>query len=233
MPNGEQTVPVDLMIERLEEANARARERAAPAGEQASESERQVAAPHPSDEQKPPAVANRGPPRGWLALGLFGPLLAATIGVVAFVWQPFYFDAARMIVARWALPPVQTTPQVIAPIAAPMSPELAQRLETMARDLANVTQGIEQLKTSQEQVARVNAAVAERLKEALSKMTRDNAAAAEQVKAALSEITRDSAAIAVQLKASQEQAVRPRRRPVRILPQVEPQPETLLRRRPV
>jgi hypothetical protein len=63
-------------------------------------------------------------------------------------------------------------------------------------------------------------------------MTRDDAAAAEQFKAALSQITRDCAAIAEQLKASQEQTVRPRapRMPVRVLPQVEPQPETRTRR---
>lgn len=45
-----------------------------------------------------------------------------------------------------------------------MSPELAQLLQTLARDLANVEQGIEQLKTSQEQMARDNAKATEQLK---------------------------------------------------------------------
>jgi len=105
-----------------------------------------------------------------------------------------------------------------------MSAELAQRLQTMARDLANVAQGIEQLKNSQEQLTRDNATVAEQLKATLSQMTRDDAAVAEQFRAALSQITRDNAAIAEQLKASQDQTVRPRapRMPVRILPQVRP-----------
>jgi hypothetical protein len=205
MPNPDQTVPVDVMIKRLEEANARAHERAARAGERFYESE-QVAAPHPSDQQNTSPVPERRSPRGWLSSGLFGLLLAAAIGVAAFVWQPSYVDAARLIVARWALPPARTTPQDVAPIAAPMSLELAQRLQTMAHDLANVAQGIGQLKNSQEQ------------------MVRDNAAVAEQLKAALSQMTRDNATVVEQLKATQEQTVRltntrGRRKPVPTLPQ--------------
>jgi hypothetical protein len=202
MPNPDQAVPADVMIKRLEEANARAHERAARAGERFSEPER-VAASHPSDQQKTSSVLS---PRVWPTLGLFVLLLAATIGVAGFVWQSSYFDAAKLIVARWALPLARTTPQDVAPIAAPMPPELAQHLQTMARDLANVAQGIGQLKTSQEQ------------------MVRGNAAVAEQLKAALSQMTRDTAAVVEQLKATQEQAVRlmttrARRKPVPSLPQ--------------
>jgi hypothetical protein len=204
MSNPDQTVPVDVMIKRLEEANARALGRSGRAGE-ASEPE-QVAAPPPSDQQRAPPMLDHRSRRGWLAFGLFVPLLAAAIGVVVFVEQSSYIDAARLIVARWVLPPAQTTPQNVAPIAAPISAELAQRLQTMARDLANVAQGIGQLKTSQEQ------------------MVRDNAAVAEQLKAALSQMTRDNAAVAEQLKATQEQTVRltttkARRKPVPASPQ--------------
>jgi hypothetical protein len=72
-------------------------------------------------------------------------------------------------VAAEAAPPqpaplVQTAPEEIAPASAAMSPELAQLLQTMARDLATVGQGVEQLKTGQEQMARDNAKVAEQLK---------------------------------------------------------------------
>ena len=74
-----------------------------------------------------------------------------------------------------------------------MPPELTQRLQTIARDLANLEQGIEQLKNSQEQLTRDNATVAEQLKAALSQLTRDNAAATIE-----------------QLNASQEQTARPR-----------------------
>jgi hypothetical protein len=84
----------------------------------------------------------------------------------------------------------QTTPQDVAPTAAPLSPELAQWLQTMARDLANVEQGIEQLKTSQEQMVRDNAKLAEQLKAAQAQMARDNENAAEQLKASQEQMAR-------------------------------------------
>ena len=76
-------------------------------------------------------------------------------------------------------PLAQTTPQDVAPTAAPMSPELALWLQTMARDLANMEQRVEQLKTSQEQMVRDNAAVAE-LKASQEQMSRFIAKASEQ-----------------------------------------------------
>ena len=74
----------------------------------------------------------------------------------------------------------QTPPQEVAPTAAPISPELTQLLQTMARDLANVQQGIEQLKTSQEELARENARTAEQLKASQEQMARAIANASEQ-----------------------------------------------------
>ena len=70
-------------------------------------------------------------------------------------------STVQVAAAEPVLPPptrsAQTAPQDVAPTAAPVSPELAQLLQTMARDLANVEQGIEQLKASQEQMAIDNA----------------------------------------------------------------------------
>jgi hypothetical protein len=215
MSNPEQNVPLDLMIRRLEEANARAHQRVAHVDERVSEP--QDAARHPSDQQESSAVPAS---RSWLALGL-GLLLAASLGVVAFV------DATKLMVARWARPLAQTTGQTT---TAPISPELSQRLQTIARDPANVAQGIEQLRTNQEQMVRDNAAVAEQLKATLSQMTRDNAAAVEQLKATLSQMARDNAAAVEQLKASQEQmvrltATRARRKSEPTLPQAETRPQ--------
>jgi hypothetical protein len=201
MSNSEQTVPLDLMIRRLEEANARAYELGEHPDERVSESQ-QDAARHSSDQQKSSAIRSS---RGWLVLSLIGSLLAASLSVVAFVWQLSYLDAAKLIIARSPPPLDQTTPQVVTPTAASISHELVRRLQTMARDLAKVELGIEQLKTSQEQIVRDNAAVGEQLKTVLSQMTRDNAAVIEQ------------------LKASQEQTHRPasraRRELVPTLPQ--------------
>ena len=221
MPN---ELDLDLMIKRLEEANGRARKKFARVDERVSVSEDETAR-HPSDQRKQPAVPNRRTSRGGLALSLvIGSLLAASFAF----WESPYGDATKQIVARWALSLVQTTSQDPAPTVALMSPELTQRLQTMARDLANLAQGIEQLKNSQEQSTRDNATVAEQLKAALSQVIHDDAVAAEQLKAALSQLTRDNGAIVEQLKASQEQTARPRapRTPVR----VEPQPEARIRR---
>src|SRR6185437_9048962 len=113
---------------RLEEANARAHERVAQAEERVSDTQQHVA---PPDQQKSPAAPDRRSSRRRLALGLIGSLSAASLGVVAFVWQSSYLDAAKQIVARWA-PLAHTTPQPITPTAAAVSDELVERLQMMA-----------------------------------------------------------------------------------------------------
>ena len=79
-------------------------------------------------------------------------------------------------------PQAQTTPRDVGPAAAAaqVPAELAQLLQTMMRDLANVEQEIEQLKTSQEQMARDNAKVAEQVKASQEQMARLMAKANEQ-----------------------------------------------------
>ena len=77
-------------------------------------------------------------------------------------------------------PSAQAAPQVVAPTADPVSPELAQLLQKMMRDLANMEQRIEQLKTSQEQMASDNAKAAEQLKASQEQMARVIAKASEQ-----------------------------------------------------
>ena len=76
-------------------------------------------------------------------------------------------------------PLAQSAPEDVAPTAATLSPELAQLLQTMARDLATVGQGIEQLKISQEQMARDNANAAEQLKASREQTARVIAKASE------------------------------------------------------
>lgn len=83
-------------------------------------------------------------------------------------------------------PSAQTARQELGPTAAPLSPELAQRLQTMASDLANAEHEIEQLKKSQEQMARDNASAIEQLKVSQEQTARDNAKSGEQLK-----VTRD------------------------------------------
>jgi hypothetical protein len=77
-------------------------------------------------------------------------------------------------------PLAQTTPEDVAPTAAALSPELAQLLRSMARDLATLGQGIEQLKASQEQMAHDNANAAAQLKASQEQMARVLSKASEQ-----------------------------------------------------
>ena len=92
----------------------------------------------------------------------------------------------------------------VAPTAAPMAPDLAQSIQMITRELANVEQGIDQLKTGQAQIVRDNAELAEHLK-AMQEMARHNAALAEDLKVAQAQMARDNVNFAEQLKATQEQ----------------------------
>ena len=64
----------------------------------------------------------------------------------------------------------QAAPEDVAPTAAAPSPELTQLLQSVARDVATLGQGIEQLKASQEKMARDNATAAAELKASQEKM---------------------------------------------------------------
>jgi hypothetical protein len=105
-------------------------------------------------------------------------------------------------------PLAETKPQGIPPKAAPTSPDFAQLLETVVRDIANLEHGIEQLKASQELLARENAKAVEQLKASQEQVARDSAKAVEQLKASQEQIARDNANATEQLKASQEQIAR-------------------------
>ena len=76
---------------------------------------------------------------------------------------------AVQLAAAEATPPqsatsAQAPAQDVAPTPAPIPPELTQLLQSMARDIATVEQGIEQLKASQERMAADNARAIEQLK---------------------------------------------------------------------
>src|ERR1700687_6067642 len=116
-------------------------------------------------------------------------------------------------------PLAQTAPEDVAPTAAALAPELTQLLQSMARDLATLGQGIEQLKASQEQMFLDNANAAEQLKASQQQMARDNANAAAQFKASQEQIAR------VIAKAS-EQSLRPR------IPTPPPRPAATPTRKP-
>ena len=102
MANPNQTDLLDGMIARLENANARAYEQFARAGERVSKSE-QDASHHPSVQQKQPAVLKQQSSRAMRSfVALIGLLLVASACVTAFAWEPSYGDAAKLIFGRWA-----------------------------------------------------------------------------------------------------------------------------------
>src|SRR5713101_6054339 len=124
--------------------------------------------------------------------------------------QPAPFNAGLAAKTDAGLPQrssqAQTTLQRAAPeapTAAPMAPDLAQSIQMITRELANVEQGIDQIKTGQAQMVRDNAELAEHLN-ATQEMVRNNADLAEQLKASHEQM----ANIAEQLKQSQEQIAR-------------------------
>ena len=69
-------------------------------------------------------------------------------------------------------PLAQTAPQDVAPTAAALSPELMQLLQSMARDLATLGQAIEQLKVSQQQMARDHVNAVDLLRASQEQMAR-------------------------------------------------------------
>ena len=90
------------------------------------------------------------------------------------------------------------------PPAPSISPELTQWLQTIVRELTNLQQGIELLKTNQAQMVRDNADFAERLKETREQISSHNSELVDSLKTAHAEMVRDYESTAEQLKASQE-----------------------------
>ncbi|HEX9361458.1 MAG TPA: hypothetical protein VF922_07850 [Bradyrhizobium sp.] len=76
-------------------------------------------------------------------------------------------------------PPAQAAPQDVAPSAAAPSPELTQLLQSIARDLATLGQAIEQLRVSQQQMARDHVNAIDLLRVSQEQMARVIAKASE------------------------------------------------------
>jgi gas vesicle protein len=135
-------------------------------------------------------------------------------------------------------PAAQTALQRLAPeapVPAAIAPDVSQQIQTMVRELANVEQGIDQLKTGQIQMVRGNAELAEHLR-AAQETARHNADLAEDLKAAQAQMARDNVNLAEQLKASQDQMAKiagqlkeSQEQVARLLaPEQKPRPKTLV-----
>jgi len=140
--------------------------------------------------------------QSWSLIGL---LAVVCIGVIVFAWPSSDGPARADPGVQQLLVQAQTAAQGAGPTAAPIAPELTQWGQTIARELANLEQGIEQLKTSQAQLARDNADLADRLKETQEQMAQHDAELAEGLKAVQDEMVRNNLNTAEQLKANQDQ----------------------------
>src|SRR6516164_7458338 len=191
--------------EELEKAIARGPEPLSRVQEQVSKLERD-AERYSSDQQIPVNTFRLTVPRDRPALrGLIGLLLAGCIFVAAYAlqsWAPPLVPTSSQLLEKPGLsaqpspasvqaaaaepippqptPSAQTAPQDIAPTTAPVSPEVAQSLQTIVRDLANLEQRIDQLKTGQDQMASDNAKAVEQLKASQEQMARLIAKASER-----------------------------------------------------
>jgi hypothetical protein len=208
-----QTDPRHVLTARADEELAHAYDQITRAGEEIARAEQQLSKLEHAQRR---AVPGKRPSLGGPAVrGFIGVMLAACIGVAAFIWQSPYGGAARQIVATWApqlvatrslllenpgLParpspagvqvaaadtappqpaaPAQTAPEQVAPTAA-LSPDSMQLLQSMARDIAALGQGIEQLKASQQQMARDHVNAVDLLRASQEQMARVMAKAVE------------------------------------------------------
>ena len=132
-------------------------------------------------------------------------LLAASLGLAAWWWSSSV-DTARMTASD---PAVLTlvAPDAVAPTAVALRSELQQQLQPMARDLAALSQTVEQLKARQEQLIRDNDNLASQLKASREELARDQSII-DQIKAKQIEMARESLTLTERLNASQEQLAR-------------------------
>ena len=216
------TDPQSVLVARVDEELAHTYEQIAQADEQIARAEEQLSkleqdvARNPSDRPRtrtntlrPAVLGNRPSPGGRAIRGFIGLLLAACVGVAAFVSQSSYGDAARQIVAKWA-------PQLVSTSSLPLANpgRSAQPDPPTARVVAAQTaspQAAPPAQTASQDVAPTVAPVSSELAQLLQTMARDLAnveQGIEQLKASQEQMVRDNAKTVEQLKASQEQMTR-------------------------
>jgi hypothetical protein len=215
--NPKQSDPRHVMAARADEKLAHVYEQITRVDEEIARAEEQLskrhdAVRHPSDYPqthrntfRPAVLANR-PSLGRRSVrGFIGLALAACIGVAAFAWQsPYYGEAARQVIARWA-------PQ-LAPTLSPTleSPGLPAQPSQGATARTAPPQPVPLAQTAPEGAAPA-AALSPELTPLLQSMARDLATVGQkidQLKANQEQMVRDNTKLAEQLKAGREEMAR-------------------------
>ncbi len=156
-------------------------------------------------------------------------------------WTPQFVPSSSQPLEKLGSSPVQRevinvpAPRTVAQaLAADVETPSAvfELVQVMARDLATLREGVEELKAKQDQITRRNAKIAEQVEANQEQMARDNAKLAEQLKTSQEQAARNNAKVAEQIDASQQQIARiinktskqnerakpSARRPLRIVP---------------
>ena len=143
----------------------------------------------------------------WRYVAFGGCLLAASFGVAVSRWSS---SADTTTVARasqtrltQAAPDV-AAPKDVAPTDVALHSELTQQLQPITRDIAALSQTVEQLKVRQEQLVSDNENLATQLKASRDESAR-NTGIIDQIKADQVEMARESQMLTERLNASQEQ----------------------------
>ncbi|QOZ69309.1 hypothetical protein [Bradyrhizobium arachidis] len=159
----------------------------------------------------PPASMKRSPAAlatiqaHWQYVAFVGLLLAASMSVAAWWWSSSV-ETARMTASDPAAL-TRAVPDAVAPTAVALSSELTQQLQPMARDLAALSQTVEQLKARQEQLIRDNDNLASQLKASREELAR-NDRIIDQIKANQIEMARQNMTLTERLDANEEQLAR-------------------------
>ncbi|GLR86320.1 hypothetical protein GCM10007857_30310 [Bradyrhizobium iriomotense] len=138
----------------------------------------------------------------WRYVALVGSLLAASIGVAGLSWSSSVDPAMKTPPDPALL--TRGAPDAVAPAAVALRSESSQQLQPMARDLAALSQTVEQLKARQEQLIRDNDDLASQLKASRDEAT-SNKSIIDQINANQIQMARESATLTERLNASQEQ----------------------------
>jgi hypothetical protein len=155
MSNPTQPDVLDRMIARLEEANAGSYKEPSRADETSAKSDHNHGHQSPSQ----PVASKRRPLwAGPWFVAVILLLIAAPVRVTSFAWETSYLDAVKLTLARWVNASVRQTgpemsPQISAVPAPSIPPEMEQRPQKMADELADLQQRIGQLKAGQDQVS--------------------------------------------------------------------------------
>jgi hypothetical protein len=185
MSNPTQPDVLDRMIARLEEANARSYKEPPRADETPSRSD------HDEGHQSPnqPVASKRRSfwARPWF-VAVVVLLIAAPAYLASSARESSYLDGMKLTFARWVNAAVlqtgsRTLPQDSAVPAPSIPPEIEQRLQGMADELADLHLRIGQIKTSQDQISASGAETVAQLKKDREQTMRDNANIVDQLKA--------------------------------------------------